>query len=59
MRMPGYDTFGPQYPPAWDKVYKVICSRCGQEFNEDYATEIDGDIVCPECLEEEEDEGNR
>ena len=51
-RMPGYDTFGPQYPPEWDKVDTEICTICGQEWPEDEMTgDNEGNIICPECLE--------
>jgi hypothetical protein len=55
MKMPGYDTFGPQYPPEWDKPNLVECSSCLIEFDEDWATtDEEGNIICPDCEEVDE-----
>lgn len=55
-KMPGYDTFGPQYPPEWDKVVMETCTICGAEEPDEVMTsDNDGNIFCPKCQGEKED----
>ena len=47
----GYDTFGPQYPPEWDKIIYDRCDHCGRMVNEDEITMYDNNQFCEECWE--------
>jgi len=59
MRQPGYDTFGPQYPPEWDEVRMVRCVVCGSMVPDDETVPGrnkygDRGHVCPDCLDDED-----
>lgn len=31
---------------------RTVCSECGEHIQEDYLYEIDGDLVCQDCLKD-------
>lgn len=46
-----YDMFSSHQAEMDSKEEKLpICDYCGKRINDDYVYDIDGDIVCEDCL---------